>query len=228
MIVAIHQPQYMAWTGYFDKMDKADVFVFLDTVQFKKNEYQNRNLIKGPGGARWLTVPVIHSFGQTIREVRINDGVDWRKKHLMGVTSCYGRAPFFGDYIGYVEQLIGGPGAGLSDLNIACITLIARLLGIETRLVTASDLGEVPGERDRRLLEIVRRLGGDTYLSGEGGKGYIDADVFREANIELLFQKFTSPEYPQLFGDFVPNLSTIDLLFNVGQRAIDYIRGKKT
>jgi hypothetical protein len=218
----------MAWTGYFDKMDKADVFVFLDTVQFKKNEYQNRNLIKGPGGAQWLTVPVIHSFGQAIRDVRINNDVDWRKKHIMGVSSCYGRAPFFGDYIGYVEDLVTGPCAGLSDLNVACSKLIARLLGIKTRLVTASDLGEVSCDRDGRLVEIVKRLGGDAYLSGEGGRGYINADVFREANIELLFQRFTPPEYPQLFGGFVPNLSTIDLLFNVGKQAIDYIRGEET
>lgn len=228
MIVAIHQPHYMAWPGYFDKMDKADVFVFLDTVQFKKSEYQNRNLIKGPQGPQWLTVPVIHQFGQSIGKVRINEGVDWRNKNLGGIASCYRRAPFFGDYYGDFEELIVGPRAGLSELNIACSMLIARLLGLTTSLVIASDLGEVAGARDRRLIEITRRIGGDTYLSGAGGKGYIDEAAFIEQGIAIRFQDFTCPEYPQLFGGFVPNLSTIDMLFNLGPKAIDHIRGKGT
>jgi len=105
MIVAIHQPQYLPWLGYFDKMNRADAFVLLDTVQFKKNEFQNRNQIKGPGGPQWLTVPVLQKLGQDIKDVRINTTVTWRKKHLAALNSCYGRAPFYGDYRDAFEDL---------------------------------------------------------------------------------------------------------------------------
>ncbi len=225
MIVAIHQPQYMAWSGYFHKMDAADTFIFLDTVQYKKNEYQNRNLIKGPQGPQWLTVPVISRFGQTIREVRINEAVSWRKKHLSALVSCYGKAPFFKRYIGDFEELLEGSPGGLSEVNIAASRMIAGLLGIRTALAVASDLGEVDSGRDRRLVEIVRLLGGDTYLSGAGGRGYIDEDVFREGQLSLVYQDFRAPIYPQLFGAFAPNLSIIDLIFNVGHMTMDYLRG---
>jgi hypothetical protein len=225
VIVAIHQPQYMAWGGYFHKMDAADSFVFLDTVQYKKNEYQNRNLIKGPKGPQWLTVPVLYRFGQQIREVRINEGVDWRKKHISSLASCYGRAPFFREYFGQFEGFLGGFVGGLSELNIELSRMIARLLGIETELIVASGLPEIESGRDDRLVEIVRYLGGDTYLSGAGGRGYIDEDVFSRGRVRLIYQDFHSPVYPQLFGEFAPNLSIIDLLFNLGNRTIDHLRG---
>ncbi len=225
MIVAVHQPQYMAWGGYFHKMDAADAFVFLDTVQYKKNEYQNRNLIKGPRGPQWLSVPVLYRFGQRIGEVRINDTVPWARKHLAALVSYYGRAPFFNRYFGDFEKLLAGAYAGISELNIAASKLIARLLGIKTALSVASELPPVDEQRDRRLVEIVTLLGGDTYLSGAGGAGYIDENVFKEGGVRLTFQEFHAPVYPQLFGAFAPNLSAIDLIFNVGPNAIDYLRG---
>lgn len=225
MIVAVHQPQYMAWGGYFHKMDTADAFVFLDTVQYKKNEYQNRNLIKGPGGPQWLSVPVRYRFGQEIREVRINDTVPWARKHLAALISCYGRAPFFDRYIGDFEGLLAGSYTGISELSIAAAGLIAQLLGIETALSVASSLPPAGDQRDRRLVEIVKLLDGDTYLSGAGGRGYIDESVFKEGGVRLMFQEFSAPVYPQLFGAFAPNLSAIDLIFNTGPNAIDYLRG---
>lgn len=225
MIVAIHQPQYMAWGGYFHKMDAADAFVFLDTVQYKKNEYQNRNLIKGPRGPQWLTVPVLYRFGQTIRDVAINDTMPWARKHLAAMKSYYGKAPHFTDYIGQFERLLAGSYTGIARLNIDASRLIAQLLGIRTTLSVASDLPPVDDQRDRRLAEIVKLLGGDTYLSGAGGRGYVDEDVFRQEGVRVVFQDFRAPVYPQLFGAFAPNLSTIDLLFNVGPNAIDYLRG---
>lgn len=225
MIVAIHQPQYMAWSGYFHKMDAADVFVFLDTVQYKKNEYQNRNLIKGPGGAQWLTVPVLYRFGQAIRDVPINTAVPWAKKHLAAIVSCYGRAPHFERYIGEFERLYAGSYTTVSEVSMATARLMARMLGIRTELAVASEIGPVDEQRDRRLAGIVRLVGGDTYLSGAGGRGYINEDIFAEEGIRLVFQEFSAPVYPQLFGEFIPNLSMADLMFNVGPGAIDYLRG---
>lgn len=225
MIVAIHQPQYMAWGGYFHKMDAADVFVFLDTVQYKKNEYQNRNLIKGPTGPQWLTVPVLYRFGQAIREVPINAAVPWAKKHLAAIVSCYGRAPHFDRYIGEFERLYAGSYVTVAEVSMATARMVARLLGLRTELAVASGLGPVNDQRDRRLAEIVKLVGGDTYLSGSGGRGYINEDIFNEEGIRLVFQEFSAPVYPQLFGEFAPNLSIADLMFNVGPGAIDYLRG---
>lgn len=225
MIVAIHQPQYMAWGGYFHKIDSADTFVFLDTVQYKKNEFQNRNLIKGPQGPQWLTVPVLYHFGQAIREVPINNTVPWAKKHQAAIVSCYGKAPYFDRYFGDFERLYAGPYTGISEINIAAARLIGRLLGIRTTLLVASELPRVDDQRDRRLAEIVKLVGGDTYLSGAGGRGYVNEGIFCEEGVRLVFQEFSAPVYPQLFGQFAPNLSIVDLIFNVGPNAIDYLRG---
>jgi hypothetical protein len=225
VIVAIHQPQYMAWGGYFHKMDAADTFVFLDTVQYKKNEFQNRNLIKGPRGPQWLTVPVLYRFGQVIRDVGINNTVPWARKHLAAIVSYYGRTPHFDRYIGEFERLYAGSYTGISQLSIETARMIARLIGIQTVLTVASDLPGVDDQRDRRLAEIVKLVGGDTYLSGAGGRGYVNEDIFKEEGVRVVFQEFCAPVYPQNFGEFAFNLSTIDLIFNVGTNAIDYLRG---
>lgn len=226
MIVAIHQPQYMPWLGYLDKIDRADAFVFLDTVQFKKNEFQNRNRIKGAGGQQWLTVPVIQRHGQRINEVAINNTERWQKKHIMALNSCYGKAPFFSEYFGAFEKLLSGSWSGLSPLNIETVKLIVAGLNLDTIFYMASEMGELPEDRDRRLVEIVRRLGGDTYLAGAGGREYMDVAVYGEAGIEVIFQEYKHPVYPQLFGQFVPYLSAVDLLFNMGNSCLDYLRGK--
>ncbi|MBN1573285.1 MAG: WbqC family protein [Deltaproteobacteria bacterium] len=225
MIVAIHQPQYLPWLGYFDKIDRADAFVFLDTVQFKKNEFQNRNRIKGTGGAQWLTVPVFQRHGQRISEVAINNTDKWQKKHVMAVLSCYGKAPFFGEYFGAFEELLSRPWEGLSSLNMETVRLIASILKIETEFYTASELGDFPEERDGRLVQIVKELGADTYLAGAGGREYMDTDIYADSGIEVVFQDFKHPAYPQLFGEFVPYLSVVDLIFNAGKSSLDYIRG---
>lgn len=225
MIVTIHQPQYMSWLGYFDKMDKADVFVFLDTVQFKKNEFQNRNKIKGPEGGQWITVPVHHNYGQKIRDVTINNTVKWRKKHMMSLISCYKRAPFFDRYIEKFEALLSRSWEGLSRLNIECVKLIASILDIEVKFITAFDLGDITEDRDLRLVEIVKSVGGDIYLAGSAGRDYMDLEVYERAGVCVEFQEFSHPEYPQLFGKFLPNLSVVDLIFNTGERSLEYLRG---
>lgn len=225
MIVAVHQPQYIPWLGYFDKIDRADAFVFLDTVQFKKNEFQNRNRIKGANGAQWLTVPVFQRHGQRISEVAINNADKWRKKHIMALTSCYGKAPFFDEYFGAFEELLSREWDELSPLNMETVRLIASMLDIETVFHTASELGDFPEERDMRLVRIVRELGGDTYIAGAGGREYMDTSVYADSGVEVVFQDYSHPSYPQLFGEFEPYLSVIDLLFNAGESSLNYIRG---
>ena len=140
MICAIHQPQYLPWIGYFDKMDAADVFVYYDNTQFKKNEWQNRNRIKGPSKWQWLTIPVTFQFGQTIRETIPVASVRWAKKHWQSIMSCYGKAPYFEDYAGELKELYDRDWPSLADVNIAFIEFVARRLEIDTKTFCASSI----------------------------------------------------------------------------------------
>lgn len=215
MIVAIHQPQYFPWLGYFDKMDQADVFVLLDNVQFKKNEWQNRNRIKTMHGWQWITVPVLHHFPSLIRDVRINPDIPWERKHRQALLTHYGRAPYFQEHAAFFRETYSRRWEKLADLNVHVIRYLAKALGITTPLVLASELptAEDPTER---LITICWYLGATAYLSGKDGGRYIQTDRFAEEGIRLLFQDFCHPVYPQLYGDFLPQLSAIDLLFNCG------------
>ena len=139
MIATIHQPQYLPWLGYFDKVHRADVFVLLDTVQFKKNEWQNRNRICTPQGEQWLTVPVLHDFGQKINEVKVNNRENWTKAHLKALTLNYAKAPFFKDYIPLFEEAYTRRWERLVDINIYFIKQLIEVLGIQTKVIRASE-----------------------------------------------------------------------------------------
>jgi hypothetical protein len=227
MIVAVHQPQYLPWLGYFHKMDQADVFVLLDNVQYKKNEWQNRNRIKTAQGWQWLTVPVHYKFPEKINEVKINNQVNWQHKQQRAIISNYSRAPFFKAYQDLLAELFGRHWSYLVEVNIFTIKELARLLNIDTPIKVASELGDFPEEPNQRLIQIVRKLGGDCYLAGEGGQQYMDLAEYRRAGIEVIFQRFQHPTYRQLFSTgFEPRLSVIDLLFNHGPESINIIRGR--
>lgn len=225
MKVAIHQPQYLPWLGYFDKIDQADCFVLLDDVQFKKNEWQNRNRIKTGTGWQWLTVPVLHRLHQQISEVRINQTVSWSRKHLQALISNYGSAPFFELYQPFFEEIYAREWMHLLDLNLATITYLVEALGIQTKMVMASSL-PVPAELEAtdRLVAICAALGADTYLSGVGGRGYLDVSRFEQAGIRVLFQTFQTEPYPQRFEGFIPDLSVVDLLFNCNEQSLQILR----
>jgi len=224
MIVAIHQPQYLPWLGYFDKMIRADAFCYLDNVQYKKNEWQNRNRVKTSRGWQWLTVPVEYRFPQKINEVRINNRVNWRKKHLKSLRMNYGKSPFFREYIGFFEDAYGRDWKYLSELNVHVAEGLRRMLGIfmeRTVLASRLKLSEDPTDR---LIDICKILGGDTYLSGKDGSRYMDMNRFLERGISVVFQDFSHPEYPQRYGRFQPRLSAVDLLFNCGPDSLNIIR----
>ena len=145
MIVAIHQPQFFPWLGYFDKMRRADVFCHLDNVQYKKNEWQNRNRIKTASGMQWLTVPVKYHFPQKINEVKINNAVNWKHKHLQSLITNYRRAPFFDEYVDFFNEMYSNNWESLAELNMAFIEQFRSLLGLEdkTGLVASGlDLSE--------------------------------------------------------------------------------------
>ena len=224
MIVSIHQPQYLPWLGYFHKIESSDVFVFLDNVQFKKNEWQNRNRIKTAEKWQWLTVPVIHKFLQPIQDVQINNTFPWDRKHLNGLISNYSKAPFFKDYNGFFEETYSRDWKYLADLNIHIILYLARALGIlNKKFIRASTytLNEDPTER---LIDICKQVGAEGYLSGKDGASYLNFDRFEAEGIEVISQDYKHPVYPQLYGSFEPYLSALDLLFNCGPESISILK----
>jgi len=229
MIYAVHQPQYLPWLGFFDKMERSDVFVFLDNVQYKHREFQNRNRIRTKDGEMWLTVPVRVERGQLVRDVRIDDSQGWREEHLKSLKAWYGRAPYFKENIKFFESLFASPREKLIDLNLVTIRFFCEAFDIKTRTVLSSEL-DVSGTKSQRIADIGRALGADTYLSGAGGREYLDEEVFKNAGQHVVYQEYAHPRYPQLFmksdEDFVPFLSAVDLVFNAGPESGAVLRRK--
>ena len=223
MRVAIHQPHYLPWLGQFDKIDQADCFVLLDTAQFTKHDWQNRNRIKTVAGPQWLTVPVRQRFQQPIGEAAIDNGVTWARQHWRALVSAYQGAPGFAPHRPFFEALYGATWRRLLDLNLETFRYLAGALGLTTRILLASSL-DARGTATDRLVSICRALGADTYVAGAGGRGYMDLGRFEQAGIAVVFQEFACPTYPQRFGPFVPNLSIVDLLFNCGAESLAILR----
>ena len=215
MTVAIHQPQYMPYLGYFDKIARADHFVLLDHVQYKKNEFQNRNKIKTAQGWQWLTVPVRYKFPMRILDVSVDSDVPWRRKHPQALISNYGRAPFFAQYQPLFEALYAREWNMLSDLNRATIDLLIDVFGVTTPIHNARTW-PLSDDPTGRLIDICKHLNADTYLSGAGGRDYLDQAQFERAGIHLSFHAYKHPVYSQQFVGFEPYMSAIDLLFNCG------------
>ena len=226
MIVSVHQPQYLPWLGYFDKIDRADVFVLLDTVQFKKNEWQNRNRIKTAQGMQWITVPVLYHFPQLIQDVEINNNEKWQHKQRQTILSNYRKAPFWSLLEPFFDEMFSAQWDTIAKLNIHVVKRLAAILGIETPLFVASGMGVFPENPDERLIAIARHFGADAYLAGSGGHDYMDLEKYREASVDVIFQEYQHPVYNQLYGDFEPFLSVIDLIFNHGNESLNIIRGK--
>lgn len=227
MIVAVHQPQYMPWLGYFDKIDRADVFVLLDNVQFKKNEWQNRNKIKTAQGWQWLTVPVRYKYPQLINEVKINATVKWQHQHRQSILSNYRKAPYY-DYLEKIlEEIFSSHWEMISQLNITVVQRLAALLGIDTPMYVASQIGDLPNDPDERLIAIAKYFGADTYMAGTGGSRYMDLKKYENNDQKVIFQEYKHPVYDQLFGKFEPYMSVVDLIFNHGHESLSILRGKK-
>jgi WbqC-like protein family len=232
MKVAIAQPTYLPWLGYFDLIDQVDIFVILDSVQFEKQSWQQRNRIKTPTGLQWLTVPVLFRgrFGQLIHEVKIRD-CKFYKDHLRAIELNYRRSPFFQEYFSELGVLLAcSEGETLRDLNVRLLSWFIRVLGIDAHIVRSSAM-PVSGRRTQLLAEICDHLGGAQYISPIGSAGYLlpEIEIMRRSSIEVLFQNFEHPEYRQLFPPFLPFASALDLIFNEGPRALNVIRsGRRT
>ena len=233
MVLSVHQTQYIPWLGYFDKIDKSDCFVFLDQVQYKPREYQNRNKIRTKDGWMRLTVPVVsRGLGQQkICDVKIDNKTDWQKKHWGSLKSCYNRAAFFKGHYHFFESVYSAKWERLIELNVHIIKYLLKELKIRTPLYYELEICTSSQGTDR-IIEICKKLKADTYLSGIGGKNYLEEEKFVQAGIKLHYQNFVHPTYHQLYTQagsfFLPNMSVIDLLFNEGDKSISILRGLNT
>ena len=222
MIASIHQPAYLPWLGYFHKILHSDVFVLLDTVQLEKNGFVNRNRVWTAGGVQWLTVPVCMKghMNRPIAEMRINQDDPWRRKHVRTLEAAYAKRPHYGRYAGEVRSAIEGAGDSLADFLGGMLSYFLDAIGMkEKRILRASDL-RPEGSRSALLLDICRKVGADAYLSGAGGRGYLDAELFERAGVGVVNQEFRHPEYEQGWEGFEPNLGVVDALFNRGGEAV--------
>jgi len=219
LIIAGHQPEYLPYIGFFYKMMNCDTFVLVDHVQFTKKRFQNRNRIRAATGEIFLTVHVLTKgkFDQSINEVAINNNVSWQKKHWRSILLNYQKAEFFDEHKKIFEEIFSKKWEKLASLNEAIIRYLANQLGINVEIVKSSDL-ELIGSKTEMLIDMCKKLGADTYLSGEGGRTYVDTKKFETNNITHLFTNFKHPVYRQQFEPFIPNMSVIDLLFNHGNK----------
>lgn len=232
MILVGHQPNYLPYLGFFHKIYHCDLFVIVDNVQYVKRGpfgWISRNQIKTPNGPQWLTVPVLvkGKFEQKIMETSINTTLPWGRKHWKSLVSNYAKTPHFSEHADFFEKTYVKPWENLCDLNCAIIFYLMKAFGIERPVKKASEIGAL-GKGDELILDMCAKTGADSYLHGKHGKDYIEQEKFTQQKITSLYQDFNHPVYLQQFGgDFVPNLSAIDLLFNHGNESLDILLGKK-
>jgi hypothetical protein len=225
--VAIMQPTYLPWSGYFGLMQSVDVFVLLDSVQFARRSWQQRNQIKTANGAQWLSVPV-QSKGkreQLICEVELDKSSGFPATHRRSIEMSYAKTPHFKQYADTLLPLLDNGSPMLADLTIGLILQMKAQLGITTRVLRSSEL-DGSGAKADLLASLCKQIGAATYVSPPGSKDYLDeSDAFENIGVPVQYFEFKHPEYPQPFGEFLPYMSIIDMLFNCGEHSSALIQG---
>lgn len=218
--VSVHQPNFLPWLKLLDKILASDVYVAYDTVQYTKSEYHSRQKVKQQSGPVWLSVPVLSASGgsQLIRDARIDGGQRFREKHLRLLSQAYRRAAYFDEIYPMVKEAYRRGHEWLADLNLDLIEAFCRYLGSPVRIVRASSLPH-DGDNTERLVQLVREAGGDTHLTStfNTDRQYIDWDRMQAAGISVREQRFEHPTYDQPWGEFVPSLAALDMLFCCGR-----------
>jgi hypothetical protein len=226
--VAIIQPNYIPWKGYFDIIHAVDTFIFLDDVQYTTRDWRNRNKIKtAQGPMSWLTVPTLGGRNQRICDVKIDDAQRWRRDHIESLRHSYGRTPFFERYFPAFCETLNSGSPLLAQLDVALTKQISGWLGCNPQYVLASELNAA-GSKDDRLIDLVQKVGGTAYLSGPAARDYIRPEAFERAQIELGYHDYSGyPEYRQISEPFDHFVTILDLLFSIGPDAPAYIWGER-
>lgn len=217
----ILQPSYVPWLGTFQLMAEADVYVHYDDVNFDAGGWRNRNLLKGPNGLFWITIPVSLPKGRRgtmIKDARINEE-SWVGSHLRSVGRAYSKAPHIDWVQGWLTPALQRQVGSLCDVTVPMLELCADKMGLSTRFLRSSELGVLPRERNLRLIEICRQVGANLYLSGPSARSYLDLDLFSRHDIEVQFVVYRDFVYPQLHGEFMANVSVLDAFAMLGPDA---------
>ncbi|MGB1286655.1 MAG: WbqC family protein [Aggregatilineales bacterium] len=225
--VVITQSNYIPWKGYFDLINMADELILFDSVQYTRRDWRNRNKIKTPNGTQWLTIPVLNKgkYGQqAIHETEIK-GTQWRKEHWKSIKFNYARSPYFEQYAERFKGLyLDSEEENLSQVNYVFLKTVCDILEIDTKISWSMDYGVIEGKTER-LIDLCHKANGDTYLSGPAARDYMDEDAFADADIQVQYMNYDDyREYEQLFPPFVQGVSVLDLLFNTGDNARDYMK----
>lgn len=217
MIVGIHQPAYLPWLGYFNRIRSVDLFIYLDTVQFQKGSFQNRNKVMTQAGSKWLTIPVETAgklYNRALKDLRVDNSQRWQFKHWATLKTNYASAPAFDQISKEIKHFYDQDWVLLSDLCWEMLLVFNRLLGLKTLMVKASDLGDVEGQKSDLVLNLCRKVGACTYLSGSQGRYYLCESSFSAAGIKVEYQNFSPTTYAQSGNTFIPALGIVDFLFN--------------
>lgn len=223
--ICIHQPDFVPYLGFFDRLLTCDLFIVLDDVQFIRRGWHHRDKIKTPRGPEWLSLTLQKGdYHQKINDVILHpDQQEWAGRHLAVLTESYKQAEFFDAIFPAIKAIYDRPHEKLIDINMAFIDLLLDTFNISIDRVMASDL-TIDTTGNQRLIDLVQAVGGDRYLSGTGALDYLEPALFEDAGIQLDIQDFHHPVYPQLHGDFAPYLSSLDVILNCGPDAADIVR----
>jgi len=226
--VSVHQPNFLPWLGYFYKIAKSDVFVILNNVQYIKRSFINRSKIKTPTGEQYLTLPIFQKgkYKQLISECVLYDKEKSTRKIMGTIRQNYAKAKYFKDYFEQIQEILDTDITNLSEINILLIKWSLKILDIQTEIKILSELENIIGGASERIVSICKNVGADEYLSGFGGNKYQEKEVFDMSGIKLRITDFQHPVYSQCWGEFLPNLSIIDLLFNYGPESKKILLGK--
>lgn len=228
-IVVIHQPDFMPYLGFFDRLLKAELYVVFDNVQYVRGSraWTSRDKIKTSKGEKWISVGIKKAaYGAAINEVMLRQDSEWRTHHLNLIQENYRKAEYYQEILPYIMDLYSMPCEKMVDFNLSSIRMLMKLFDIQIEMVMASSL-KAEGKSNELIVSIMKELGCSRYLSGIGAKDYFISTPYERAGIEVIWQEFKHPVYPQQFGEFIPYLSSIDLLFNCGiEKSRKILRGK--
>tara|TARA_B100000953_G_C17988606_1_gene411331 strand:+ start:104 stop:946 length:843 start_codon:yes stop_codon:yes gene_type:complete len=231
-ILAAHQPEFLPWLGYISKATMCDVYFILDTVQFRKEYFHNRNKIRNKNkGLQWLTIPVLEGKKRLINlsEVKINDKINWQRKHLSAIKTSYSRTQYFDKIYSELEKIYYEfDGEFLVEFVISIIKYAFNKFEINIPIYRTSelkDLGfDIDGQKSDLAIQMCKSVGAKSFIFGQEGRNYIEKEKFSRNNIEFVFQKFVHPNYSQLYSEFIPKMSFIDLLFNHGNKSPEILK----
>lgn len=227
MILTIHQPEYLPYIGFFERLAASDVFVIFDDVGYQKNGFINRNKIKTEKGSKWITVPVLgKSPNSKINQVAIDNSKNWGASQWGAIVSSYSKAPYFKEYSDFFEEVFKKNWGSICDLDIYLLENINKFLDINSKILKSSDM-DISGKGTERLISICKSLKADYYLSGPGNEEHqVEKERFEKQGIKVEIKDFSNPEYRQMFINqgFLPYMSIIDLLFNEGKKSVKIIK----